>query len=147
MGRTKVEMPGIDLKYYGEYRDRIEQYAAACGIKIKYDNKDGEGSYEPHKRLIRIDPNLSDSCEIAVLLHELGHCLDNNLLTKKIDKKLSKAYTAVYRARETKKQLAIVVRCEIRAWKYARAIAKKLRIPLGKWFDDIQKYCIYDYKN
>ena len=149
MGRKQVKdiVPGRDLKYYSEYVTSIENYASACGITIKYDNMDGEGSYEPHKRWLRISPDLSQSCEIAVLLHELGHCLDDTLVSKKMEPKLSKAYNAIYKDKYTKTQLALVVACERRAWKMGRAVAKKLRIRLGKWYDEIQRFCIEDYKN
>lgn len=139
-------MPGINLKHYDDYLTRIELYARACGIKIKYDSKREECSYEPHRRILRMDPTLSQSAEIASLLHELGHALDDTLLTGRIERRLSLAYVALYAENNTRGQLNLVIECEERAWKYARAVAKKLRIKLGKWFDDYKDICIEDYK-
>lgn len=135
------------LKYYHEYLRRIEAYAEATGVNIKYGPEDGEGSFSPRLRRVKIDPDLSESREIAVLLHELGHSLDETLLDNKTENKLDKAYSAIYDHRHNKKQLKAVLECEKRAWTYARSIAKRLKIRLGAWFDRVEKDCIDAYKD
>lgn len=124
-------------------------YAKAIGIKVTYKDTGDDGVYIPNLHLIRIDPNLSDSHEIAALLHELGHSLDDALVGVAGAKRLraiNKAYTKIYKAKHTPKQLRIVLQCERRAWKYGRAIAKKLHIRLGAWYGSYMDQCIQDYK-
>lgn len=140
---------GIKLKYYQKYLDRLLAYAKATGIKVKYKDTGDDGVYIPNRHLIRISPNLSDSHEISALLHELGHSLDDALVGvagAKRFKALNKAYIRIYRNKHTPRQLRIVLRCERRAWKYGRVIAKKLHIRLGAWYDAYMQQCIEDYK-
>jgi Zn-dependent peptidase ImmA (M78 family) len=137
---------GRKLKNYDKYLEKIEHYAQACEITIKYGQEDGDGSYSPARRTVKIDENLSDSAELATLLHELGHVLDDSTRQRFEEPKLSSAYNAVYNKKPTKKQIELVLECEEAAWVYARAIAKKLRIPLGKWFDDEMKDGLDSYR-
>lgn len=144
----KHDMPGRKLKHHDKYLQRLELYCKACDIKIKYVDKEiGGGAYDPHLRKLYVDEDLLESAEVAVFLHELGHSLDDTLVPTKASKKLSKAYKAVYSGRSSRKQLRAVIRCEKRAWHYARGIAKKLRIKLGVWFDAVEKYCLKNYKS
>lgn len=140
-----------DLKKYEQYRSRLLMYAKALNIKIEYTtNIDSDGVYIPLRKLIKIDSDIGESEEIAALLHELGHVDDDSLTAtvqgSKKFKALNKAYTKVYKNKHSKKQSAMVLRCERRAWKYGRALAKKLRIKLGRWYDLYMQQCIQDYK-
>ncbi len=142
-------MPERALKHYEAYLERLFAFAKATGVKIRYDeNQSSEGVWMPSIRKIKLDTDLSQSGEIASLLHELGHSLDDMLSTPaKLDEKLYKAYDAMYKDTCTKKQRALVVACEERAWNNGRDIANRLRIRLGKWYDQAEKYCLDSYKN
>jgi hypothetical protein len=135
-------MPGIDLKHYDTYLQSLELYAEASGLTVEYGEMDSPGVYVPSRRKIRIDPDLSQSKEIAVFLHELGHSIDPSITAKATEKKLDGAH---YANKASKRQSALVLACEERAWANARDIAKKLRIPLGKWFDNEETDCLNGY--
>lgn len=141
-------MTGRKLKHYNEYVRRCKAYAKASGIKVIY--KDGDydgGEYDPHRRILRLETELSESSEIACFLHELGHSIDDvwahsNTFTDK----LSKAYTNTYKLDATQAQIKLVIECEKRAWKLGRSIAKLLKIRLGKWYTDWERYGVSDYR-
>ncbi len=124
-------------------------FAKSLNIDIMYTEVDSEGVYIPARNLIRIDSDLSESSTIAVFLHELGHVLDINLVdlsTSRIKSRIERAYTALDKKKATKTQIACIVKYETRAWDLARSLAKKLKIPLGKWFDQAQTCCTNSYK-
>lgn len=134
------------LKHYEEWLDRIEKYTKASGIKIERTSSE-EGVYIPTRNKICISPDLSESYEIAVLLHELGHAFDIGIVDKKINNKVELAYGAVYSGGKcTPGQLKLVLACEERAWDTGKVIAKNLRIKLGKWYDDARDRNIRGYK-
>lgn len=140
-------MSGISLKHYHAYMERLKAYAEAVGLDIKYGDLDGEdGYFSPHRRYIKIDNDLSESYEIAIILHELGHSLDDTVADMKTESEADTAYSAMYRDKATKKQNKIVIACEKRAWKYGRKLAKQLDIRLGKWFDEAKSECLKAYK-
>jgi uncharacterized protein with von Willebrand factor type A (vWA) domain len=88
---------------------------------------------------------LDDSTEIATLLHELGHQFDDALKDPKKRKKYDKAYPAFYKGQASEKQKKLVLECEKRAWEYGKAIAKKLRIKLGKWYEHEKEQALKEY--
>jgi len=135
------------LKNYDRYLQSLEMYIKASGLTIKYATQPGDGSYSLKFRRITVDPDLTETEELAVILHELGHSLDDLMVNKSTERALTAAYTASELNSATKEQRRRVLRCEKRAWKYARATAKKLNIPLGVWFDNIQAACLKDYKD
>lgn len=137
MGRT--------LKNHDLYMEKLLAYAYACEITIEYKEMDGDGSYVPSRRKVKLDKDLPESTEVATLLHELGHSLDDNLTDKKIELVMDKAYKAFYKRSANKRQVEHVVECEKRAWVYGRGIAKKLRIPLGKWYDEEERTALEGY--
>lgn len=139
-------MSGRKLKNYDEYLQKVKMFAKVIDVKIRRKHIASDGEYVPSLRSINIDKELTNSNEIAALLHELGHSQDDTLLNKTYYAKLNKAYIAVYKRKETPAQLDLVIECEERAWLYARSVAKQLRIPLGKWFDNYKKLCIKNYK-
>lgn len=140
-------MAGRKLKHFDRYLQKLNNYADALGIKIKYTDIDDEGSYSPHMKRINVDPNLTQSMELSVLIHELGHASDETIVGPNYDESLDDAYRVVYHYKHSKKQLNIVIEAEKRAWLYGRTIAKMLKIPLGKWYDDVEQECIDNYKN
>lgn len=139
-------MCGRALKNYDKYLQKIELYAKASDIKIVYGEEDGEGSYSPQHRRIKIDTGLRQSHEIAVLLHELGHSMDDSLQHKFEESALSAAYGAMYSDRSSEEQNCLILKCEKRAWRMARGIAKLLRIPLGLGFFEAKNYCLQHYR-
>lgn len=129
-----------------EYFLTLKCYAKALKIKIIYAHIDCEGIYIPNRRTIKLDPDLDDQELIATLLHELGHSLDDALVTKTTYRHLDKAYPRVYDNKGTKQQLQTVLSCEKRAWICGKAIAKRLKIPLGKWYNRISKRNLRTYR-
>jgi hypothetical protein len=139
-------MPGRDLKNYEQYRDKLLGYAQACEINVEYKPEDGDGAWISTRRKIRIDPDLAPSTEIATLLHELGHVLDDTRSKGGMDQRIEKAYHAVYHKKPTRKQHEMVLKRERAAWEHGRGIAKKLRIRLGKWFEDEMAEALREYR-
>lgn len=136
---------GRNLKRYDEYRDKIMAYMEACAINFEFAPEPDEGAYLASRRLIRIDPDLDESTEIATMLHELGHLTDDTLLTGPKFKRISLAYKAFNEKYHSPSQMRLILQCEQRAWMYGRGIAKKLQITLGKWYDDEEKEALAEY--
>lgn len=144
-GRMKL-MDGRKLANYDLYITNIQLYIRASKLKLKY-KEVNMGAYIPSRNLIVIDTDLTDSEEIAIILHELGHALDHVLINKTDFDICEKAYAAVYAEKYTGKQKREVLKRERTAWKYGEAIAKMLRIPLGSWYYACRKVCLDDYRN
>lgn len=140
-------MPGRTLKNHGVYLQKLKLYAKACEVKIVYREDPELGGYCPTRRMVFLDPDLDESTEVAILLHELGHQLDDALHLPGQVHATSRAYLASYRSKPTRKQKALVLACERRAWRNGRAIAKRLRIPLGKWFESERERALSGYRN
>lgn len=136
------------LKHTEAYFKRLHTFASAMGIIVISDiDVDGEGQWIPTRNKIKIDQDLADSQLIATFLHELGHALDDITFNDpKHEERLGKAYYAVYQNTAKKTQTKLVVECEKRAWQKGRIIAKKLRIKLGKWYDEEEADCLAAYK-
>ena len=137
---------GRPLKNFDIYLDKLKLYAEACEIEIVYRDVPGDGAYIPTKRRINIDKDLPESTEIATLSHEMGHAMDDTLYDKRSMKILDKAFPAYYAGTATEAQKQAVIECERRAWVFARGIAKKLRIPLGKWFTNEESEAMSAYR-
>ena len=137
---------GRCLKKFDEYYQKLEHYCEASEIEIQYKEHDNDGSWVPSRRKIILDRDLDESTAVATLLHELGHTTDDYLKDPKQEKKYNKAYKAFYNNTANEKQKKLVVECEERAWVYGRGIARKLRIPLGKWFDTEEAEALRSYK-
>ena len=99
---------GRPLPNYEEYFDKIAVYCEAVDLVIERKECDSDGLYVPTRRRIVIDRDLDESSEIAVLLHEIGHTLDDALKDQCEEKKIDRAYTAFYKNEATKKQVQIV---------------------------------------
>ena len=136
-----------NLKHYDVYMEKLHAYAQATGIKVVYNYKDEESAYIQSRNQIKLDPQMSQSFEIAVFLHELGHSLDIATLDphSKAYIRMEKAYAALYSRKFTKKQREEVLATEARAWDYAKIIAKQCKIRLGKWFTNAKDECLESY--
>lgn len=141
-------MIGKKLKKYDEYLKRLILFAYALDIRVEFTESTDNGCYVPRKRLILISDDLPHSNTIASLLHELGHVLDDIFLEEYLSNtELDDAYKKTYAGKHNKKELSLVILCEMRAWKTGRAIAERLRIPLGKDYDRLEKACLSDYNS
>lgn len=140
-------MPEIDLKHFEAYSQRLRNYAAANGITVIYKDHTIEGEWDPRTNSVYIDSEQSQSSEIACFLHELGHSIDD-LVSKPdtYESKVWKAYDAMYANKATPKQTALVLEIEERAWKNGRDIAARLKIRLGKWYDQAEACCLASYR-
>lgn len=138
-------MPGRPLKNYDNYHEKILAYLEACGLTLEYREVDGDGMYSPSRRKITVSPDLPESTEIATLLHEAGHSLDDTLYNKRTMKVHDKAYNAYYDGTATRVQCELVIEAEKRAWLYGRSVAKQLKIPLGKWYQAEQDDALNGY--
>lgn len=136
----------MQLKYFKEYKKALKKYAKSIGFKIIYRYQDTDGIVVPTRNYISIDKELSESDEIAALLHELGHTMDDSIKYLERFKHIEKAYGAVYRDKYSKTQLRLVLETEKRAWKYGEAIAKLLHIRLGKWYFRYRNLCLNSYR-
>lgn len=134
------------LKGFVGYKSRLELYAMAVGIRIEYTEHEDESAYVPSRSMIKLHDGLSNSEEIAIFLHELGHAMDDAFRNRVEEQSLSRAYVAVYEKRSTEGQDALVYECERRAWRFGKAIAKRCRIRTGKWYDKVRNECLACYR-
>lgn len=139
-------MSEINLKHYTKYLDILLIYAKAMDIRIDFSPYNGNGAWMVAARKIKIDSEMSEAEEIATILHELGHVLDDAFQMSKSPNEVTDAYTCIYTGKYTKKQKRLVIKAERLAWANGRKIAKLLKIRLGKWYTDVQKSSINAYK-
>jgi len=138
-------MPERDLKHYELYCTRLRNYAASNGITVVFKECDID-QWDPRTNTVTIDTEQSQSAEIASFLHELGHSIDDLVSKPAVyDSKIWKAYDAMYANKATKTQKALVLSVEKKAWSNGRDIAKRLRIPLGKWYTQAEIFCLASY--
>lgn len=134
------------LRKHEEYLEKIFQYCSAVEISVVYRLEPSDGVYMPSRRQIVLDKDLEPHEEVATLLHELGHAMDDSLTSGTPQyKKLERAYRVIYDKRPTKRQKELVHETEVRAWEYGKGIAKKLRIPLGKWYGAVRDEALLSY--
>jgi uncharacterized protein GlcG (DUF336 family) len=72
--------------------------------------------------------------------------MDDALKDPSQEKAIDKAYTAFFINKATKKQKEIVYECERKAWEYGKALARRLKIRLGKWYLVEQEAYLKDYQ-
>jgi hypothetical protein len=139
---------GACLPRYETYLKSIRLYCRAIQLKLEFSAADGDGAYVPSRRIIRVDPELSEASTIAVLLHELGHVLDDTTIKKAKFREVERAYTRLHKAphRLSPVHSKTIIRTERRAWEYGRVVAKILGIPIGRWYDKTMAGCIKAYK-
>ncbi len=136
----------MDLKHYCKYIKCIRLYTKAIQLRLEFKETPYGGVFFPSRRLIRIDPGLSESKTVAALLHELGHVLDDTIVSSKKFRQMEKAYAGAY-SKQSKKQAEVVYRTELRAWEYGRVVAKILGIKVGKWYNAYRRECLKGYRN
>lgn len=136
----------MDLKYYKFYRRSLLKYVKAIGWKIMRGHYETDGMMVPSGKYIQLDKELSQSDEIAAILHELGHTMDDTIMNLGNHQRVEIAYNAIYTKRYTKAQLDLVMATERKAWKYGRVIANMLQIRLGKWYTKYQNQCLRSYR-
>lgn len=132
------------LKHYETYLKRLDLFAAAINVKIIFGEVESEGIWFPRLKTVKIDDNLTNSETIATILHELGHALDDVLLS---DLKLHKAYHRLYNDKANAAQKIMVIDTEKKAWDSGRDIASRLNIRLGKWYDQQEAVSLKAYKD
>jgi hypothetical protein len=130
------------LRNFDTYYDKIVVYGKAIGIAIEVKPEDCEGMYLPSRRVIRIDDELSETATIAILLHEFGHHYDGAGLDANTHMELNDAYEAIAKDKATTRHKAIHIAHERKAWDCGRIIARNLKIPLGKWYEDVRLDCL-----
>jgi len=136
-----------NLKHYKVYVNRLELFSRAIGVKIVIKPYADEGIWLPWTRVVKVDSELDEAEQVATILHELGHALDDILTPSgRYSDRIYKAYRATYRNKQSKAQLKLVIDAQKIAWKYGRDIAQRLRIRLGKWYDEAEKVSIKSYK-
>lgn len=136
---------GRSLPNYTEYLHKIKLYLRICGIKLVRREVATEAAWIPSRREISVDWDLDESTEIACILHEIGHSLDDAL--RRQEKLHDKAYTAFYAGKATRRGRLVVKACEIRAWNNAEAIARTLQIPCGRWFKHERRRLLKTYSS
>lgn len=134
------------LKHFNKHKQKIRFYCKAVGLKLIYRAEPSDGIYQPSRRRIIIDSDLEETEEVATLLHELGHALDDALSSKKDLCKRDDAYKVIYTSKYSKAQLRRVLKCEVSAWQTGKYIAELLKIPLGTWYTHIQNDAIKGYR-
>lgn len=134
------------LKKYTDYIALLLTYAEASGIKVKYKEEPCDGVYDHNTNTITIDEDLEESAEIATLLHELGHAIDNKLMLSRMSDPVWKCYDRVYESQHSQEDLEIVMEAEKQAWQNGRVIAKRLKIQLGAWYSYEQKTALTNYR-
>lgn len=135
----------MKLKNYLVYKNKLLDFARACNISITYTPGDNEGSMESSKK-ITASSNMSQSAEIATILHEIGHVLDDMSLTLADRTKVDKAYGKIYTDNYSHKHKQTVLEREKAAWMYGRRLAAQVGIKLGKWFITEEKEALASYR-
>lgn len=148
----------MKLEVYNKNYNKLLKYSESSGIKVVYEKTNSEAEWLKEKKTIRINTeHYGNTKELALFLHELGHCIDDFKQTKEFLKKSSQSYKHFNRvinqqqSRMTSKTKFDVIDTEYRAWVNAISLAKQLGIRLGKWFykemdQGIKEYFNYAFK-
>lgn len=132
---------------YKRYKRALITFAKGLRISIVYGNTDSDGVYMPSRRKVVIADDMEEADEIATILHELGHALDDMMGFYLDMESINNAYKKVYSNKKaTYRERRIVIMCETAAWRNGRALAKQLKIRTGKWYDDTEAFCLKDYR-
>jgi hypothetical protein len=126
-------------------RRKLIRFAKACRLKVLFKDCPDEAYYSPHRREIVLDKDLRKHEITPLLLHELGHSLDDHLTVGEAAR-LQRAYVAVYSGKFSRNQIEQVIACEHKAWLYGELLARSLSIRLGKWFHRVRAECLYFYR-
>jgi hypothetical protein len=140
MGETRI-------KNYRLYIQRLEKYAKSVNIRVVRSQQDGDGEYDTQNSVLYIDPDLDEDDELSTFIHELGHAFDYMLSHKKLSPKIWRAYEKVYYKKPNQEELDTVVEAEVRAWEIGKLVARRLKIPLGKWYAKARKSSLLNYRS
>lgn len=133
-----------NIKNYNIYLNKLLDYCKLVNVvvydaKLKNDKDDSyfTGEYRTRGRVIKLEESLTQKETLAVLLHEIGHFIDEMFDPEKANhKNLLSAYQKFFSNKPmTHKQKLLIIDCETTAWNYGRVLAKKLKIPVGDWFE------------
>lgn len=140
----------MKLRNYDLYLKKIKAYCKSVELEIQFvEVFEGEGEYRPNRRKVIIaTKDFSESQILSTLLHEIGHFEDDLRNPKRFSQKYHYwGYEWINQERNlTLNQKEAVLRAELSAWKNARALALKLRIPLGKWFKKDERESLNTYR-
>lgn len=136
----------MKLKHYNTYYNKILDYCKIINVDVYFQTGLNNAMFITKGRKIYIDPEFTESDKIAVLLHELGHFLDDTINNKKFDKLYERA------SKKMDKNISLnfnefncIMTCELNAWKLGIVIAKKLKIPLGLWYKKTSEKYLASY--
>ncbi len=131
-----------DLPNYAVYEKKLRKLCESLNIKLKINDYDDQYS----NNCIYINEDQSQKEMIATILHELGHAICFDLTELSFTREIHKAYNALYHDIPTRQQKKIVLDCEKLAWKYGKNLARKLKIPLGKWYVPTRERALNSYR-
>lgn len=136
------------LKNHDSYFNKILDYANSIGVTIYFYKDLDSAHYESHGKKVYIDPKYKNSDLIAYLLHEIGH-FEDDLYTS--SKTVEKLYVLADKKSDkgiplSDKEYNCIIQCEKNAWYHGAIIARKLKIPLGKWYKKIEKESLLTYQ-
>lgn len=135
-----------DLKHYDKSLKKLERLINALQYKLVHDPKDDDaGVYIPSKRKILLSTELSNSEELAICLHELGHCIYFLVTSEEDLDEMERIYDTFHK--DATKGKKAVLRYETAAWDIGEKLAKVLRIPLGKWYYEVKDECLQTYRD
>lgn len=140
----------MKLKNYQLYLKKVKAYARLCEVSIIFKKEvDGTGEYRPGRREVAIERGLGQSAIISTLLHELGHFMDdlrnptNNFANRFHNDGRTAIEKELYLTQRQKNQ---VLKLEKEAWKNAEALARQLKIPMGRWFYQDKESSLNSYR-
>lgn len=123
------------IKNYTTYYNKLIAYSNLMHITIYFNTiKENDGSF--FKRVIYLDSTLTEKETLAVLLHELGHFIDEMINPKRYSsKRACAAYENMFVGNKlTLLQKKRIIEIEQAACNYGQVLAKKLKIKTGRWY-------------
>ena len=137
------------IETYKTYLRKIRSFARLCQVEIEFVPKyDEGGEYNPDKRKVVIDNRLTRAEKISTLLHEFGHFMDDSSTNRFSNRHHFYGYDKLEKEikQMTHNQKLYVWESELAAWQNAQALAKMIKIPLGKWFFRDQTSSLNSYR-
>lgn len=135
------------IKNFNVYYNKLLDYAKLMSITIYFHKIEDQGTF--FNRTIYLDKTLNEKQILAVLLHELGHFIDEMINPKRyISKRAVQAYTLLAKNKEmTQLQKQNILIIEKAACEYGKVLAKKLKIKTGSWYKKEMDELINTYKS
>ena len=138
-------MENFNLKNFNKYNKELKHLCRALKIKYVCNAKIESSCFISYTRTIKIEYDLDNQEHIAQFLHELGHGISDLRISRAYNLQLCHDYFAHYNDRATKRQHKRVYNWEKEAWKVGRRLGVALNIPLGKWFNSLEKISLASY--